>query len=172
MSTRGDRSSQLPDRAGLWGSQTLVSPLMTQALIRLLEQTAWVNQDVRERAEREEKVDVEGETSKRLCAAFLSCDPKTGASVSCASIQTEASRRMTVVDTHESRVICKHCPPQQTVCYKKPIKSKPRLRMLHGVGQILVPVKSREALPMETCSVLFTPSLATPLLEAFRVCKR
>lgn len=95
-------------------SQILVSTLMTQALIRLQEQTPWVNSDVRERADREENIGVEGGTSKQLCAAFFSCDPKTSASISRASIsiQTEASRRITVMHTRESRVICKRCLPQ------------------------------------------------------------
>lgn len=55
-----------------------------------------------------ENVGVEGETTKLWCAAFLSCDPKTGASISCARVSTqlEVSRRITVAGTHESQVIC------------------------------------------------------------------
>lgn len=88
-------------------SQILVSTLMTQALLRLQGQTSWVNRDVRERADRKENVGVERETSKLLCAAFLLCDPKTDASISCASASSlsEASRRITAMDTRESRVI-------------------------------------------------------------------
>jgi len=138
-------------------SQMLVSTRMTQALIRLQEQTPWVNWDVRERADREENVDVEGETSKWLCVAFLSCDPKQ--KNNCGGCSWEPTYLQALP------------PSAETVCYEEPTRPKPRLRTLHSVGQILAPLKSREALPMGTCSVLFTPSLATPLLEAFRVCK-
>lgn len=67
------------------------------------------------------------------------------------------------MDKHDSCVICSATSLTETICLKEPIKSKPRLMMLHGVGQILVPVKSREALPIGTHSVLFTPCLATLL---------